>query len=73
MSDRETAMTKFANFVRNKRMALGISQREFAVLLYGDVRRITYISAIENGKVEVSLATVDLMLQALNSDIEFLE
>lgn len=54
-------------------MALGISQRELAVLLYGDVRRRAYISAIENGKVEVSLTTVDLILQALNSDIEFLE
>ena len=71
--ERKTTMQQFAEFLKNKRIALGISQIDLAVKLYGNKNMRQHISRIESGKKDVTLKTVDVILQGLNSGIEFIE
>lgn len=70
---RETVMKKFAVFLREKRIAMGLSQEKFAIELYNDINMAGYISKIENQKLDISVKTMDTMLEKLNSNIEFIE
>jgi predicted transcriptional regulator len=70
---RISIMKRFAEFMRNKRMAMGLSQRELATVIFGDESRNDYICRIETGKKDISLKSMDAILEALNADVEFLE
>lgn len=73
MTDQELTITqKVATFIKQKRLALGMSQREFAVYLFNDAQKQGWICRIENGR-GISLQTVELILNALNCDIGIIE
>lgn len=73
MPERITIMQRFAMFMKNKRMAMGLTQEELAEKIFGDKSRRDYLSRIENGKKDISLKSMDAILEALNADVEFLE
>lgn len=64
---------KFADFAKEKRIAMGMSQEEFAELIFGDKNRQDYISRVERGKKNVSPDTMDAILEAVGADVEFTE
>lgn len=66
-------MQRFAEFMKNKRIAMGLTQRELSEKIYGTESRYDYISRIETGKIDISLKSMDYILESLNSDVEFLE
>ena len=70
---RITIMQRFAEFMRNKRLAMGLTQEELAEIIFGDKTRRDYISRLETGKKDISLKSMDAILEALNADVEFLE
>ncbi len=70
---RTTVMQRFANFLTMKRIAMGLTQRELAVIIFGSENRSDYICRIETGKKDISLKSMDAILEALNADVEFLE
>ena len=70
---RITIMQRFAEFMKNKRFAMGLTQEELAEIIFGDKTRRDYISRIETGKKDISLKSMDAILEALNADVEFLE
>jgi transcriptional regulator with XRE-family HTH domain len=70
---RTTIMHRFAQFMKNKRLAMALSQEELAEIIFGDKTRQDYISRIETGKKDISLKSMDAILEALNADVEFLE
>jgi transcriptional regulator with XRE-family HTH domain len=73
MAERITIMQRFAQFMKNKRIAMGLTQEELADKIFGDKARRDYVSRIENGKKDISLKSMDAILEALNADVEFLE
>ena len=70
---RITIMQRFADFMKKKREAMGLTQGELAEIIFGDTTRQDYISRIETGKKDISLKSMDAILEALNADVEFLE
>ena len=52
---------------------MGLTQEELAEIIFGDKTRRDYISRIETGKKDISLKSMDAILEALNADVEFLE
>ena len=71
--ERETVMKKFAVFLREKRLAMGLTQEKMALMMYNDKNMTGYISKIENQKVDISVKKMDEILKLLNSSIEFIE
>jgi len=63
---------KIAKFIREKRFALGLSQREFALLIFDDERKRQWITAIESGR-PITVNTLDRILTALHSDVDIIE
>ena len=70
---RITIMQRFADFMKKKREAMGLTQGELAEIIFGDTTRQDYISRIETGKKDISLKSMEAILEALNADVEFLE
>jgi len=66
-------MRKFAVFLKAKRLAMGLSQKDLAVMLYDKENMMGYISKIEAEKLDISLKTMDAILEKLNSSIDFIE
>ena len=72
--ERITLQQKFAKFVKDKRTSLGWSQSVLAEKVFGDPSYKNYISQVENGvRKSMNIETVDRILKAFNSDIEFIE
>lgn len=71
--ERETVMKKFAVFLKEKRLAMGLTQEKMALMMYNDKNMTGYISKIENQKLDISVKTMDTILELLNSSIEFIE
>lgn len=70
---RETFQQKFAQFVKEKRKAKGLSQADLANLVFNKPMK-GYISEIESGvRTGITTPVIDKLLEALNSDIEFIE
>jgi transcriptional regulator with XRE-family HTH domain len=67
-----TISSKVATFIKDKRLALGLSQREFAEHVFNDPRKKNWICRIENGK-GISLNTVERIFKAVKSGIEIVE
>lgn len=66
-------MSPFSKFVKDKRKALGLTQPELAEKVFGDARRKSYISALENGKKDVPESTMMAILESLGCKIQFVE
>lgn len=65
----QTAIEKLADFVRERRTAIGMKQEELALLAFGKENCHAQISKLENGKLKsVNLTTLDNILNALNAD-----
>ena len=63
---------KVATFIRNKRIAMGINQTDFAEMIFKDPKKQYWISNIENGR-GITVDTLGRILEALNCDIELIE
>lgn len=59
----------FAEFLKQKRIALGLTIREYSQLIYGNLTRHAYLSELENNKRRVTLTTMDFILSKLNSRV----
>ena len=51
---RITIMQRFADFMKKKREAMGLTQGELAEIIFGDATRQDYISRIETGKKDIT-------------------
>lgn len=69
----KTLAQEFAIFLKAKRMSLGMTQRDLEIRCWGDDKRNGYIGKIENGKREISVNTMGIILEALNAWVEFIE
>jgi transcriptional regulator with XRE-family HTH domain len=72
-NNRISIMQRFAEFMKAKRQAMGLTQEELSDIIFGTRQRFDYISRIENGKKDISLKSMDAILEALKADVEFLE
>ena len=69
---RISLMQKARVFVKEKRLARGESQKQFAKNVFGDEKKQDWVSRIENGR-GLKLETLDKILAKLNCDIDFIE
>lgn len=69
---RTTIQEKARIFIKEKRAALGLSQAQFADIVFGDPAKCKWISDIENGK-SMTVKTLDRILSKINCDINFIE
>lgn len=67
-----TTSNKIATFIKEKRLALGMSQREFAEHVFEDAKKKDWICRIELGR-GISVKTLDIILEKLNSNIDIIE
>lgn len=67
-----TISNKVAAFIKDKRFALGMNQREFAIHVFNDARKKDWICRIENGN-GISLNTVERIFTAVDADITIIE
>ena len=72
MDQKITITKKIATFIRQKRLVLGMSQREFAIHVFGDQRKKDWIGKIERGR-PISLLTVEKIFEKVNADISIIE
>lgn len=54
---------------RSRRIELGLTMEELAILVWGDPKKSGQISNYENGKRAFSLDTLDLFLEALQLEL----
>lgn len=74
MKDNEiTFEDKFADFLKEKRLMMGLTMRQFAHFLLEDERRASWICDIENKKRRISVNTLSKILHKLNSTLEIVE
>lgn len=62
-----------AKFLKEKRQAIGLTQRQVASQVFGDIRRQDQVCKIEGGKIQITLETLGKFLEIYNSSINFLE
>jgi transcriptional regulator with XRE-family HTH domain len=67
----ETLSQETASFIRDRRHAIGMSQDKLAELACGSKNMRSYISAIENGRREIKLSTLENILIALETEAVF--
>ncbi len=61
-------------FLKDKREVMGMNTAELAELVFGDRKYSYRVTNFENGKRgSITLVTLEKILTALNSDIEFIE
>ncbi len=65
--------TEAAVFIKEKRIAMGISQYKLSEMVFGNTNQRIRISQMESGKQEIGLKTMGKILSALNCYIEFKE
>tara|TARA_R110002020_G_C16207867_1_gene766787 strand:- start:66 stop:290 length:225 start_codon:yes stop_codon:yes gene_type:complete len=73
MHPEQTLGQRIAQFIKEKRTALGMNQRQFAVHVFNDIRKQPWICDIETGKKGLTLDTAGRILKALNADVEIIE
>ncbi len=64
---------QFAEFIKQKRHAMGLSLREFSMLIFNDVHHAGYLCKIENNKIEITISTLNLILSKINCSVSFNE
>lgn len=72
-TEEQTLSQRVASFIKEKRTALGMSQKEFAVYIFNDMNQQGYICRIENGTRELTVNTLEKIMKALNCKIDILE
>lgn len=65
--------TEVAVFVREKRIAMGLSQYELARKVFGNTNSRDRINKLENGARGIGLETLGQVLSHMNCYIEFKE
>ena len=60
-------------FIKQKRLAMGLTQSDLAIAVYKDQSRRFFLSNLENGNETMSLTTASRILSALNCRIEIIE
>ena len=68
----ETLSNRIAEFIKSKRIAKGLSQKQFAELIFEDDKHQPYIHKVENGR-PISVITLDKILKKLGADIDIIE
>ncbi len=68
-----TTQNKIAKFIYQKRIALGMSQREFSEHIFGDKKYQPWICKIENGQKSITVDTLGRILTALNCELDIIE
>lgn len=63
---------KVADFLLAKRKRLGLTQKEFAVKLFGHEKHQGWVHKIEHGR-GITIETLDKILDALEVDFELVE
>ena len=63
---------QFAKFLKEKRIALGLTQSEMAKLVFKDESKFQWLSKIEKGR-PVTVITMNTILNNLNCTINFNE
>ena len=64
---------KVSNFFREKRIAMGLSQKDLAEVIYGSRERQNVISDIENNMKQMNCHDIDRYCEHFNCDVEFKE
>jgi transcriptional regulator with XRE-family HTH domain len=64
---------KVANFIKEKRLALGMTQKEFAVHLFGHEKHQGWIAKIEGRKRGITLDTLGRIFEKLDADLSIIE
>ena len=71
--EEQTLGQRVAAFIKEKRTALGMSQRQFAIHVFGDITKQAWICNIETNKKGLTLDTAGRILKALNADVDIIE
>lgn len=61
--------TQIADFLKKKRLAMGLTVEEFAELIFKDSKSAGYVSKIENNKLQITVNTLNAILKNLNCSI----
>jgi transcriptional regulator with XRE-family HTH domain len=67
-----TLSEKIAIFIKEKRLARGETQKEFAFICFGDTGKRHWICKIEKGR-GITLKTLGIILTAINCDFNLVE
>ena len=63
----------FAQFFKEKRIALGMTFRELAIHIYGDEKKFSYLSKIERGERNPTYENAKFILEKLNCNLNIEE
>lgn len=64
---------KFAKFLREKRIALGMTLRQFAIHIYNKESKFSYLGEMERGTRKPTLTTAQFILDKLNCKLNIEE
>lgn len=64
---------RFSDFVKEKRQIMGLSQKDLSAIVFKNKNQQDYISRLEKYQQNVTASTMDAILKAINSSIEFVE
>lgn len=60
---------EIAQKLKARRIELGLTMEELAILVWGDPKKSGHVSNYENGKRGLSLDTLELFLEALQMEL----
>lgn len=69
MQDDNELNKQIASFLKQKRLAMGFTIREFSEFIYGDDKNNGNLSLIENAKKDIGLKKLNFLLKKLNCSI----
>ena len=64
---------KFAQFLKEKRAAKGLTYKEFSLLIYGEENKKNYLQRLEKEKGSPNLKSLSFICQKLNTEVLFNE
>lgn len=67
--DKNSVAKVVAEFLKQKRIAMGLTVRNFSIFLYGHDKNCGNLSLIENGKKNIGLKKLNFLLKKLNCSI----
>lgn len=73
MEYRKTTHEIVRTFLKEKRIAKGLTTRAAAILVTGDENGKGFISIIETGKKQITIDTLEKFMIAYNCEISFIE
>lgn len=69
IKDDKNLHTQVTKFLKQKRLAMGLTIRQLSFFLYGTEKNNGNLSLIENGKKQIGLKKLDFLLKKLNCSI----